>query len=66
MHLFISQHYLCIKSHEHSLDVKVLFIDSFQNRNNTITNNTAQNNNKQMTNKSPSLPLELKNVNAAL
>ncbi len=47
MHVFISQHYSCIKSHEHSLDAKVLFIAGFWNRNNTLTNNTAQNNNKQ-------------------
>ncbi len=33
---------------------------------NTVTNNTAQNNNKQKTNKSPSLPLELKNVTAVI
>ncbi len=52
MHLFIFQHYLCIKSHELSLDIKVLFIAGFWNRINTVTNNTAQNNNKQNTNKS--------------
>ncbi len=34
-----------IKSHKHSLDIKVLFITAFWNRNSTLTNNTAQNNN---------------------
>ncbi len=34
-----------IKLHKHSLDIKVLFIAAFWNRNNTVTNNTAQNNN---------------------
>ncbi len=37
MHLLISQH--------KNLDIKVLFIAAFWNRNNTVTNNTAQNNN---------------------
>ncbi len=32
-----------IKSHKHSLDIKVLFIAAFWN--NTVTNNRAQNNN---------------------
>ncbi len=41
MHLLISQQ----KSHKLSLDIKVLFIAAFWNRNNTVTNNTAQNNN---------------------
>ncbi len=41
-HLFISQHYSCIRSHKHSLDIKVLFIAAFYN---TVTNNTAQHNN---------------------
>ncbi len=31
-----------IKSHKHSLDIKVLFIAAFWNRTNTVTNNTAQ------------------------
>ncbi len=34
-----------INSHKHSLDIKVLFIAAFWNRNNTVTNNTAQHNN---------------------
>ncbi len=33
-----------IKSHKHSLDIKVLFIAAFWNRTNTVTNNTAHNN----------------------
>ncbi len=33
-----------IKLHKHSLDIKVLFISVFWNRNSTLTNNTAQNN----------------------
>ncbi len=41
MHLLISQN----KLHKQSLDMNVLFIDTFWNRNNTLTNNTAQNNN---------------------
>ncbi len=41
MHLLISQH----KITKHFLDIKVLFISAFWNRNNTVTNNTAQNNN---------------------
>ncbi len=36
-----------IKPHKHSLDIKVLFIAAFWNRNNTVTNNTAQNNTKE-------------------
>ncbi len=34
-----------IKSHKHSLDIKVLFIAAFWNRNNIENNSTAQNNN---------------------
>ncbi len=34
-----------IKLHKHSLDIKVLFIASFWNRNSPVTNNTAQYNN---------------------
>ncbi len=34
-----------IKWHKQSLDIQVLFIAAFWNRNNTLTNNTAQNNN---------------------
>ncbi len=34
-----------IKSHKHSLDIKVLFIAAFWN--NIVANNTAQNNNNE-------------------
>ncbi len=53
-----------IKSHKHSLDIKVLFISAVWNRNNTVTNNTAQNNTKEK--KIPSLLLELKKLTSAL
>ncbi len=53
-----------IKSHNHSLDIKVLCIAAFWNRNNTVTNNTAKNYNTKE--KSPSLLLELKKVTSAL
>ncbi len=57
---------LCIYSfhNKHSLDIKVLFIAAFWNRNNTSTNNTAQNNNTKE--KKKVYPIENKKVTSAL
>ncbi len=54
-----------MKSRKHPLDIKVLFIAAFWNRNNTVTNNTAQNNNTKEKKKSIS-PIGIKKVTSAL